>query len=69
MNAISSAAPCHVRYPDGTTYDVICWTIGPISGQPIPWIVKSTGAMVPVTETLRGSGYLLANGPAPKAGR
>lgn len=36
MNAISSAAPCHVRIGN-VLYDVICWTVDP-DGGPIPWI-------------------------------
>lgn len=27
MNSISSAAPCHVRFADGTTYDVVAWVM------------------------------------------
>jgi hypothetical protein len=36
MNAISSAAPCHVVL-DGIGYDVVVWTIGG-DGVPTPWI-------------------------------
>lgn len=38
MNAISSAAPCHVvrKVDDGwDTRDIVAWTIGDVSGGPI----------------------------------
>ena len=43
MNAISSAAPCHVSFVEHgagiVRHDVVCWTVDEM-GVPVPWIVR-----------------------------
>lgn len=73
MNAISSAAPCHVLVspkgsdPVPSRHDVICWTIDDGDGTPCPWILYD-GEVVSVWDlrnrTWKVSAVTMRGGPA-----
>lgn len=64
MNAISSAAPCHVRYADGSTYDIVCWVLlERPTERPVGVIIRDD-----YPRYVNNHEVVYVDGPAPKAG-